>query len=160
VARTSFKLAALLVSTALLTSACAIGFDAATNQQNASGNGRSANVGTIEVRDATVVIDPTKPGHATFVGTLINKSSVPDKFFGLSLDPAVGTSAPLEVVLNKQEPAQFGFNSQLTLALTVSREVKAGSFITVFLGFANNKAITMNLLVEYNDGIYSGVTVN
>lgn len=158
--RKSIKLVALLISTALLTSACAIGFDAATNQQNASGNGRSANVGSIEVRDATVIIDPAKPGRAAFVGTLINKSQEQDKFLGIALDPKLGTSTQLEVVLNKQEPAQFGFNSNLNLPLSVTKAVKAGSFATVHLVFLNNESITMDLLVENNDGIYSGVSVH
>jgi len=159
VSRQSIKLAALLITTALITSACGIGFNAGTSQQKASGNGRSANVGTIEVRGALIVIDPKKPGLGTFAGTIINTAAEKDKFLGLAMDPVDGNALPVNQVLNTQEPAQFGLPGQLSLPLHLTSAVKAGTLIDVQLNFQNNEAIPMRLLVENNDGIYSGIVL-
>lgn len=158
--RQSIKLVALLISTALLTSACAVGFNAATNLQNASGNGRSANVESIQVRGALIIVDPKKPGWGTFTGTIINTASEQDKFLALEIDPANGTSTRTSEVLNTQEPAQFGQIGKLSLPIKLTSEVKAGTLVNVLLDFENNSAIPMNLLVENNDGIYSDIVVN
>ena len=157
--RQSIKLAALLISTALITSACAIGFNAPTNQQKASGNGRSANVDAIEVRGALVVIDPKKPGWGAFVGTIINTAPETDRFVGIELDPAIGRGAPNNNELKTQVPVQFGLPGQLSLPIKLNSVVKPGAFLPVQLDFQNNEAIPMNLLVENNDGIYSDVIV-
>lgn len=157
--RQSIKLAALLITTALLTSACGIGFNAGTSQQKASGNGRSADVGSIQVRGALLVIDPKKPGLGAFTGTIINTANEQDKFLGLVMDPASGTAFPTNTLLNTQETAQFGLPGQLSLPLRLSSGVKAGTLIDVQLNFQNNEAIPMRLLVENNDGIYSDIVI-
>jgi len=159
VSRQSIKFAALLIATTLLTSACGIGFNAGTNQQKASGNGRSADVGSIQVRAALIVIDPAKPGLGTFTGTIINTSDEPDEFLGLAIDPVAGDAQPTNKVLKTQEPAQYGLPGQLSLPLHLTSDVKAGTLINVELNFQNNEAIPMRLLVENNDGIYSDIVV-
>lgn len=157
--RQSTKLVALLISSALLTSSCAVGFDAATNQQQASGNGRSANVDAIQVRGALIVIDPKNPGWGTFVATIINTSADQDEFLAVDLDQASGTSSRTSEVLNSQEPVQFGLPGQFSLPLQLTAEVKAGTLVNVLLEFKNNEAIPMSLLVENNDGIYSDIVI-
>lgn len=157
--RQSIKLVALLMSTALLTSACAAGFDAATNQQQASGNGRSADVDAVQVRGALIVIDPKNPSWGTFVGTIINTAAEQDEFLAVALDQASGTSSRTSEVLKTQVPVQFGSPGQLSLPLQLTTEVKAGTLINVLLEFKNNEAIPMSLLVENNDGIYSDIVI-
>ena len=157
--RQSIKLAALLISTALLTSACAIGFNSGTSQQKASGDGRSADVGSIQVRGAAIVIDPKNPGWGTFVGTIINTADEQDKFLGLELYPTDGTASQTSEVLNQQKPAQFGMPGNHSLLVNLTADVKAGTLINVLLDFKTNSAIPMTLVVENNDGIYSGVSV-
>jgi copper(I)-binding protein len=159
VSRQSIKIAALLITAALLTSACGIGFNAGTNQQKASGNGRSADIGSIQVRGALIVIDPKKPGWGTFVGTIINTAPEKDKFLGVELYPADGTSSRTQEILNTQEPAQFGTPGYRNLPVRLSTDVKAGTLINVLLDFKTNSAIPMKLLVENNDGIYSDIGV-
>ena len=150
---------ALFISCALVTSGCAIGFDAPTNQQQPSGNGRTANVGAIEVRGATIVIDPKKPGHASFLGTIINTADAQDTFTALQVDPGAGTGVSATIALPKQQAAQIGFDSALTLGFQVNNAVKAGDYVKVHLVFENNDMIPMSLLVSNNDGTYQGVTV-
>jgi len=159
VSRQSIKLVALLISSALLTSSCAAGFDAATNQQKASGNGRSANVDAIQVRGALIVIDPKNPGWGTFVGTIINTAADQDEFLAVDLDQASGTSSRTREVLNTQEPVQFGLPGQFSLPLQLTAEVKAGTLVNVLLEFKNNEAIPMSLFVENNDGIYADIVI-
>jgi len=184
VSRQSTKLAALLITTALITSACGIGFNAGTNQQQASGNGRSADIGSIQVRGALIVIDPKKPGWGTFVGTIINTAPEQDKFLGLVID-----SAPNELfespdcikdqkvcTLKTQDPKHFGLPKQLSLPIKLNPDVHAGTFVKVQLVFENTQPITFqspkpgvpgantpdltSLLVENNDGIYSDIVVH
>ena len=158
--RQSIKIAALLVFSALLTSACAIGFNAGTSQQKASGNGRSADTGSIQVRGALIVVDPKKPGWGTFVGTIINTAADQDQFIGLEIDPANGTPSHTNEPLKTQEPAEFGLPGQKVLPIQLTANVKPGTLVSVLLDFQNNVAIPMNLLVENNDGIYSDIVVH
>ncbi len=158
--RQSIKLAALLITTALLTSACGIGFNAGTSQQKASGNGRSADIGSIQVRGALIVIDPKKPGWGTFVGTIINTAPEKDKFLGVELYPADGTSSRTNEPLNNQVAVQFPVPGTRSLPLQLTTDVKAGTLINVLLDFKTNSAIPMKLLVENNDGIYSDIIVH
>jgi hypothetical protein len=105
------------------------------------------------------VIDPKKPGLGTFAGTIINTAAEKDKFLGLAMNPVDGNALPVNQVLNTQEPAQFGLPGHLSLPLHLTSAVKAGTLIDVQLNFQNNEAIPMRLLVENNDGIYSGIVV-
>jgi len=159
VARKSIATVALFISCALITSGCAIGFDAPTNQQQPSGNGRTANVGAIEVRGATIVIDPKKPGHASFLGTIINTADTQDTLVALQVEPVAGTGISTNIDLPKQQPAQIGFDSVLRLGFQVKNGVRAGDYVKIRLIFKNNDMIEMSLLVSNNDGIYQGVTV-
>ena len=180
--RQNIKLAALLITTALLTSACGIGFNAGTNQQKASGNGRSADIGSIQVRGALIVIDPKKPGWGTFVGTIINTAPESDYFSGL-VDYSTGNlfKSPdcikdeKKCILTTQDPKHFGLPNQLSLPIKLNSEVHAGTFVKVQLVFENTQPVTFqspkprvpganapeptSLLVENNDGIYSGIDV-
>lgn len=157
--RSHIKSLALILSVALLTSGCAAGFNAATNQQKASGNGRTANVGNIQVRNALIVRDKQNPTRGTFVGTIINSGSEADEFVGLGIDPKAGRTFPNSTKLESQTPKSFGLAGQLILPIELKSSVVAGSFIGVQLNFAKNESIPMSLLVENNDGIYSDVIV-
>lgn len=149
----------ILISCALITSGCAAGFSAPTNQQKPTGNGRTATVGTIEVRGATVVVDPAKPATATFVGTIINTADQKDTLTALQVGSAIGTTIQTEIPLLKQQAAQIGYKSDQTISIPAKGALKAGDFVNVRLLFANNDAIPMSLLVNNNDGVYEGVSV-
>ena len=160
--RIHVKTFGLLVVIAVLTSGCAVGFGAATNQQKASGNGRSADVGHIQVRNALIVKDPSKPGAATFVGTIINSGSDTDKLQSLTVrDPHTGTPAIFSASksLEPGDALAFGLKGQLSIPISLNPDLAAGSHVKVDLGFEINALIEMYLLVENNDGIYSEVTV-
>ena len=160
--RIRVKTLIMLVAISLLTSGCAVGFGAATNKQKASGNGRSADVGHIQVRNALIVTDPSKPGAATFVGTIINSGTESDKLASLTgLNPKDGFSAliPASKSLEAGEALAFGLKGQLSIPISLNPDLTAGSFVEVELGFETNGPVKMNLLLENNDGIYSEVAV-
>lgn len=157
--RSHIKSLALILSVALLTSGCAVGFDAATNQQKASGNGRTANVGDIQVRNALIVRDKQNPTRGTFVGTIINSGPEVDEFIGLGIDPNAGKTFPNSTKLESQAATSFGLTGQLSLPIELKPSVVAGSFVAVQLNFAQNESIPMSLLVENNDGVYADVIV-
>jgi len=150
---------AVLLAFTLITSGCAIGFNAPTNQQKPTGNGRAATVGKIEVRAAAIVVDPAKPANASFVGTIINTAEQLDTFKALQVGSSVGTTVPADIQLKTQQAAQIGYESDLTITIPVSGALKAGEFVNVRLLFENNVAIPMSLLVSNNDGVYEGVSV-
>lgn len=157
--RRSITSIAAIVSFVVFTSGCAAGFNAPTNQQKATGNGRTATVGNIDVRAAAIVIDPTKPGKATLVGTLLNIGSQPDTFTELQVGAPIGTSVSTNIKLQPQQPAQIGFNSNLSVVIPTNEFVKAGDYLTVRFVFANNDVIPLSLIVNNNDGVYNDVVV-
>ena len=157
--RRLISIVAVLVSCALVTSGCAAGFNAPTNQQKATGNGRMATVGNIDVRAATIVIDPTKPGKAALVGTIINTAEKTDTFTELQVGAPIGTTIPTNLELAPQQPAQIGYNSELSVIIPTNELIKAGDFLTVRFIFANNDVIPLSLIVNNNDGVYSDVVV-
>ena len=77
-ARKNIAVAAFVSAAVLLLSGCATGFDAATNAQGDSGNGRSTDVGSLQIRNATVVADPEDPTRATVLMTVINTDEAAD----------------------------------------------------------------------------------
>ncbi len=159
--RIRVKTLIMLVAISMLTSGCAVGFGAATNKQKASGNGRSADIGHIQVRNALIVKDPSKPGAATFVGTVINSGTESDKLVQMGIDPEAGTSAPIPAPksLAPGDALAFGLKGQLSIPISLKPDLAAGSFIKVRLDFEANEPIYLNLLLENNDGIYSEVAV-
>lgn len=144
---------------AFITTGCAIGFNAPTNQQKPSGNGTSLNSENIQIRDASVVIDPTKPGRAAFIGTVINTADTQDTLEAVEVDPAIGTGAMPNTMLDKNQPAIFGYGGTQPLGLTVNSSVKAGNYIEVHLVFANNDMIPLSILVNVNEGNFQSVVV-
>lgn len=155
--RIQLKTFGMLLAVAMLTSACAAGFDAATNQQKASGNGRSANVGDIQVRNALIVKDVKNPGQATFVGTIVNTAQDSDKITSFQIDQESGKAGEVTQILKPGMPVAFGLADQLRLPISLDGNRGAGSFVKVQINFTNNEPIQMDLLIENNDGIYADV---
>jgi outer membrane lipoprotein SlyB len=69
---------ALALVSALTLSGCAAGFDAATSAQGNSGNGRTADVGSIQIRNAVIVVDAQTQLNASLVATIINTADEAD----------------------------------------------------------------------------------
>ncbi len=104
-ARKNTAVTAFLSAAVLLLSGCATGFDAATNTQGDSGNGRSVDVGALQIRNATVVVDPADTSRATVLMTIINTDDATnDVLDGVAAAKTVGVSGEVkEMTLDIEE---------------------------------------------------------
>ena len=138
---------------------CAIGFGARTSNQKPAGNGRYATSGDLEIRDATIVADPKDPSKGTLLVTIYNNGSTDDAMINASSD-VITSQATNGVLLPSMQAVRVGFNSAVTVALSsASGALVPGTLVPLSLHFANTPSVSMQLLVNTNDGIYAGVKI-
>jgi copper(I)-binding protein len=158
--RKNFAGVAIFALSALLVSGCGIGFNTGTETQQNSGNGRTANAGALQVRNAVVVVDPKDLTRASLVMTLVNTSESDDELNGVAAAKTVGTEGAVSVALPHKQAVSIGYGSDVTVVLTsVSGALEPGMFVNLTLMFKSGESIPMSLLVEANDGIYSDVKI-
>lgn len=143
-------------ATTLTLSGCAIGFDAGTNVKVIPGNGSSVDVDGIQIRGAAIVIDKANPTVGTFIGTVINKGDADFAVVGLSGDGI--TSSDVNVAVPSGAIVQFGYESDNTIALTGT--FASSTWVDVQLLLNGAKPVTLHVMVNNNEGVYSEVPVN
>jgi len=149
----------LALATLSASTGCATGFSAHTNSQKPSGNGRYANAGDLEIRDATIVADPKNPSMGALLFTVYNSGQTNDALIGAS-SVDVTSQANQSIGLPALKHVQIGYNSTIQIALeSVSGTLVPGTFVPLTFHFANTPSLPMKLLVNANDGIYSDVKV-
>ena len=159
-ARKKFAGVAIFGLSALLLSGCALGFNTGTETQKNSGNGRTADAGELQVRNAVVVVDPADITRGSLVMTVINTSETDDELNGIAAAKTVGTEGTVSVALPHREAVSIGSNSDAKIVLTsVSGALEPGTFVNLTLMFKSGESIPMSLLVVPNDDIYKDVTV-
>lgn len=160
-ARKTITAAAILSAAALLLSGCATGFDAATNTQGDSGNGRSVDVGALQIRNATIVVDPADTSRATVLMTVINTDeSVDDVLDGVAAAKTVGVVGEVNVPLPHKEVVNVGFESEYRIVLTsVSGGLEPGVFVNLSFMFASGQSAPMSLLVNEKSGFYADIEI-
>jgi hypothetical protein len=154
-ARKSIAVAAFLSAAVLLVSGCAAGFDAATNTQGDSGNGRSMDVGALQIRNATIVVDPADTSRATVLMTVINTDDVVDDVLdGVAAAKSVGVAGEVNIPLN------VGFESEYRIVLTsVTGGLEPGTFVNLSFMFASGQSAPMSLLVNEKSGFYADIEI-
>lgn len=159
-ARKKFAGVAIFGLSALLVSGCALGFNTGTETQKNSGNGRTADVAALQVRNAVVVVDPADTTRASLVMTVINTGETDDELNGIAAAKTIGTEGTVSVALPHREAVSIGYNSEAKIVLTsVSGGLEPGMFVNVTLMFKSGESIPMSLLVVPNDDIYKDVEV-
>jgi hypothetical protein len=149
---------AVALASSLLVSGCAAGFDAQTNQQGNSGNGRTADVDNIQIRNAVIVVDEKNQETGTLVATIISKNES-DLLVGIEIDPAI-TATGSAIELKKDMAVAIGYNSDTSIPLsTIGAALTPGQFVDVNFVFGKNKSIQLSLLVVENTGYYSDVVI-
>ncbi|MEN9742077.1 MAG: hypothetical protein RIR66_1033 [Actinomycetota bacterium] len=149
---------AVALASSLLVSGCAAGFDAQTNQQGNSGNGRTADVDNIQIRNAVIVVDEKNQETGTLVATIISKNES-DLLVGIEIDPAI-TATGSAIELKKDMAVAIGYNSDTSIPLaTIGAALTPGQFVDVNFVFGKNKSIKLSLLVVENTGYYSDVVI-
>jgi hypothetical protein len=165
-ARKNIAVAAFLSAAVLLLSGCATGFDAATNTQGDSGNGRSVDVGALQIRNATVVVDPADTSRATVLMTIINTDeTVDDVLDGVAAAKTVGVDGEVNIRLPHKEVVNVGFDSEdrigiPTIVLTsVTGDLKPGTFVNLSFMFASGQSAPMSLLINEKSGFYADIEI-
>lgn len=160
-ARKNIAVAAFLSAAVLLLSGCATGFDAATNTQGDSGNGRSMDVGAIQIRNATVVVDASDTSRATVLMTIINTDdAVDDVLNGVAAAKSVGVVGEVNVLLPNKSAVNVGFESEYRIVLTsVSGALEPGTFVNLSFMFGSGQSAPMSLLINEKSGFYADIEI-
>ena len=160
-ARKNIAVAAFLSAAVLVLSGCATGFDAATNTQGDSGNGRSMDVGSLQIRNATIVVDPADTTRATVLMTVINTDdTVDDVLDGVAAAKTVGVVGEVKIPLPNKEVVNVGFESEYRIVLTgVTGALEPGTFVNLSFMFASGQSAPMSLLVNEKSGFYADIEI-
>ena len=100
---------AIALASSLGLTGCATGFDAATNTQGNSGNGRTANVDNIQIRNAVIVVDAEDPTRATLIATVRNVGEETETLSSIEMDPAITVTMD-EIELANGNAVSIGYN--------------------------------------------------
>ncbi|MFM1777610.1 MAG: hypothetical protein RL741_228 [Actinomycetota bacterium] len=158
--RKHFAFAVVLSAATLLTSGCAAGFDAATNTQRDSGNGRSVDVGSLQIRSATVVVDPADPTRASVLMTIINNDdTVDDTLIGIATADTVGVEGEVRISLAAKQVVDIGFNSELRIVLTSESGLVPGEFVNVSLILESGQSVPLSMVINEKTGIYADIEI-
>ena len=165
-ARKNIAVAAFLSAAVLLLSGCATGFDAATSAQGNSGNGRSADVGAIQIRNATVVVDPADSSRATVLMTIINTDAATDDVLnGIATADSVEVVGEVNIALPNKDVVNVGFDSENRIGIpfivltSVSGTLEPGTFVNLSFMFASGQSAPMSLLVNEKSGFYADIEI-
>jgi len=160
-ARKYLAAAALLSAGVLLLSGCATGFDAATSAQGNSGNGRSADVGAIQIRNATVVVDPTDTSRATVLMTVINTDQATDDVLnGVAPAESVGVAGVVNIPIPNKDVVKVGFESDYRIVLTsADGGLEPGNYVNLSFIFASGQSVPMSLLINEKSGFYAEIEI-
>ncbi len=158
--RKHFAFAVVLSATTLLTSGCAAGFNAATNTQRDSGNGRSVDVGSLQIRSATVVLDPADPTRASVLMTIINNDdTLDDTLIGIATADTVGVEGEVRISLAAKQVVNIGFNSEIRIVLTSESGLVPGQFVNVSLILDSGQSVPLSMVINEKTGIYADIQI-
>ena len=147
-------------ATALLLSGCAAGFNAATNTQRDSGNGRSIDVGSLQIRNATIVVDLADPTRATVLMTIINNDdAVAEILTGVEVADNVRVEEFLLIALPAKQVVNIGFDSEYRIALTGTAGFVPGQFLDVSFILKSGQSVPLSILINEKTGIYADTEI-
>ena len=158
--RKQLVLAIVFSAATLLLSGCAAGFNAATNTQRDSGNGRSVDVGSLQIRNATIVVDLADPTRATVLMTIINNDdAVAEILTGVEVADDVRVEEFLLITLPAKQVVNIGFDSEYRIALTGTAGFVPGQFLDVSFILKSGKSVPLSILINEKTGIYADIEI-
>lgn len=158
--RKQLVLAIVFSATTLLLSGCATGFNAATNTQRDSGNGRSIDVGSLQIRNATIVVDLADPTRATLLMTVVNNDdAVAEILTGVEVANNVWVEDYLLIALPAKQVLNIGFDSEYRIVLTSAAGFVPGQFIDVSLILKSGQSVPLSILINEKTGIYADIEI-
>jgi outer membrane protein assembly factor BamE (lipoprotein component of BamABCDE complex) len=154
--RTSFIASALVISFAL--SGCGAGLNAATRNINrvTDGNEITIDKNGSEIRVVNLTLVDTEDGAAVVVATIINQGLAPDELLGFSVQ---GVQATLtgETALLTNKPLYFEGEQANAKAVFAGANPKAGTNVTVSIGFAKAGFVTAEVIIRDKRGDFASV---
>lgn len=134
-----------------LLSGCAAGPNAATRLITQVTDGVEAEVGSIKLRNMTLVIQPDS--SAVLVGTIVNQDEAEDAVIAVAIDGTQGVigrdGAPVnELPLRLNKPVTFEGPSANAFAYVESISVKPGYRVPVVVVMAKAGVVEMSVLVR------------
>lgn len=158
--RKQLVLAIVFSATTLLLSGCATGFNAATNTQRDSGNGRSIDVGSLQIRNATIVVDLADPTRATVLMTIINSDEAAAEILtGVEVSNDVRVEEYLLIALPAKQVLNIGFDSEYRIVLTNTAGFVPGQFLDVSLILKSGQSVPLSILINEKTGIYADIEI-
>lgn len=158
--RKQLVLAIVFSATTLLLSGCATGFNAATNTQRDSGNGRSIDVGSLQIRNATIVVDLADPTRATVLMTIINSDDAAAEILtGVEVSNDVRVEEYLLIALPAKQVLNIGFDSEYRIVLTNTAGFVPGQFLDVSLILKSGQSVPLSILINEKTGIYADIEI-
>jgi hypothetical protein len=158
--RKQLVLAIFFSATTLLLSGCAAGFNAATNTQRDSGNGRSIDVGSLQIRNATIVVDLADPTRATVLMTVINNDEAAAEILtGIEVADNVRVEEFLLIALPAKQVVNIGFDSEYRIALTGLAGFVPGQFLNVSFILKSGQSVPLSILINEKAGIYADIEI-
>ena len=147
----------MALASVLALSGCALGFNAGTSQQQASGNGLTSNVDGIQLRQMTVVADTKNPTHGVLIGTIVNTTDTDNALVGVAAARTVVAVGTINVALPATSAVTLNSSAETTVAL--QGQLTPGTYVNLQLALKNGTSIPVSLMVVPNDGNYADVTV-
>jgi hypothetical protein len=118
-------------------------------------------VGALQIRNATIVVDPADTSRATVLMTIINTDdSVDDVLDGVAAAKSVGVVGEVNIPLPHKEVVNVGFESEYRIVLTsVTGGLEPGVFVNLSFMFASGQSAPMSLLVNEKSGFYADTEI-
>ncbi|MEI6361570.1 MAG: hypothetical protein WCP95_05505 [Actinomycetes bacterium] len=157
----ALAVASLLVVVAPALTGCFSGKAATTNEQATmtSGNGVSAQAGTIKIENATLVLGPEGSKAATLATRLVNIGPEKDVLVYATVNGQPATITGDKVELAPGSSTSFGFESEHWInAYAFDKPVS--TYVPVELGFQNAGLVKMSVLSVLPVGYYEGIAPN
>ena len=144
-------------------SGCAIGFNAGTSTQKASGNGANVDLGALQIRGITIVTAPDGTTRATLIGTIVN-GGPDDALVSVNVLMPQGSNVTLggasamsgTLPLPTSSATRLGYEGT-NHADFVGLKVDTSAYVDIELVFQNSGRIPMHVLTVAPIGIYANI---
>ncbi|MET0741452.1 MAG: hypothetical protein ABWZ26_07895 [Candidatus Nanopelagicales bacterium] len=136
----------------VVTTGCAAGFDAPTEEEYAPGDGVIGQVGDLKLRNVLLVTD-VDDENAAVIGVVVNDGLEDDRLVGLAVDgEQVRAELPAEVEAG--QTLSIGPVDADLVATAARIDFEAGDFVEVEFEFDSAGTITLQALALAPRGIY------
>ncbi len=136
----------------VVTTGCAAGFDAPTEEDYAPGDGAIGQVGDLKLRNVLLVTDENNE-NAAVIGVVVNDGAEDDRLIGLAVD-GEQVRAELPADIEAGQALSIGPVDADIVATAAQIDFIAGDFVEVEFEFASSGSITLQALAQAPRGVY------